>query len=307
MNPNAASLNATGNSSLYVNASLNATKNSSLHAINGNASFNATGNASLRSSSSGYESLIQESSGNNKPQLSLDPSSSSRHSLLSGHRHNPQQRQQYASTTPSSRQQYATTTPASRQHPKLQDDELLKPIVPPFHLPPGFESPADDIFSRPFSSSTSSFQPFSSSSSQPFSSSSSSTSFSPSDFPSSSRAGFVTSGTGFDCGVVGSRVLSGTATSPMPPGRTSRPVAKLFSSHQSQAKKRPSPSSSSSSAVSKDGAGSQECRNFGAGTPSPHSSGGASSVSALLRIPQSGQVKSGSGQNSSLLMSSGNF
>ena len=204
--------------------------------VGNNGSLNTLGNASLRSLSSGYESLILEASG--KPQLTLDFSSSN---ALS-----------------------------SRQHPKLQDNDLLKPVVPPFHLPPGFESATDDIFTRPFGS------------------------------PSKSDDVSANGGFPMEAGV-GARALSGTATSPMPPGRTSRPVAKLFASHQS-GKKNSSPSSSAILSASGGGGGG--------GTPSPHSSGGASSVSAVLRLPHSSSGGSGNvknAQNSSLLMSSGMF
>ena len=194
---------------------------------------NNENNASLRSLSSGYESLIMEAS--RKPHVTLD--------LTSGN--------------------------AIASHPKLQDNDLLKPVVPPFHLPPGFESPADDIFTRPFGSQNNNNN-------------------------NDDVSVFLSHGV-IDTGV-GARALSGTATSPMPPGRTSRPVAKLFASHQTH-------HSPSSTILNLSGGG---------GTPSPHSSGGASSVSAVLRLPHSHSggaihVRSGSAQNSSLLMSSGTW
>jgi len=183
-----------------------------------NNNISVTGNLSLRSLSSGYESLILDSSG--KPQLTLDLPSSN--------------------------------------HPKLNND-LLKPVIPPFHMPPGFEPPLDDLFQPPFASSSSSVE----------------------------SGVFLSRGTG--------RVISGTATSPMPPGRTSKPVAKLFANANHVAQRNPSPSSS---LLSNSGGG---------GTPSPHSSGGASSVSAVLRTNNTmlTKDKTSNAQNSSLLMSSG--
>jgi ankyrin repeat protein len=198
----------------------------SLSSSNGNTG----GNMSVRSLSSGYESLILESSG--KPQLTLD------------------------------------IFPAS--HPKLQNNDLLKPVVPPFHLPPGFESSDHTMPTVHFPPSSSA--PDNADATSP-----------------NSRC--------FSGGANGPRHISGTATSPMPPGRTARPVAKLFAPGNAGSQRHASPTNSAI------------FNHSGGGTPSPHSSGGASSVSGVLRLPHTGgginASRGGSTHNSSLLMSSG--